>query len=339
MYNLIHINEKSREPKYKQIVRCITEFTQRGLIESGMQLPSINELSNHLNIARDTVEKAYKQLKIDEIIEGVHGKGFYICSNLSELPRILLVMNKLSAYKKIIYETFIKTLGNKAKTELFIHHGNIGIFEDIWKEHQGKYHHYVVMPHFYDDAAQKKVCDLLNQIPPNQLILLDKNIPALTTSHAAVFQDFKNDVYEALCSGIDVLDKYKELVFVYPTDVKYPIELLHGFRSFCVNNQKTYRIIEHTTPENNLLNRAYIVLEESDLADLIKKSKQNSWQLGKDVGILSFNDTLLKEVLADGITVISTDHALMGQTAAQLILEKRIEKIKNPFALIRRMSL
>ena len=61
--------------------------------------------------------------------------------------------------------------------------------------------------------------------------------------------------------------------------------------------------------------------------------------MGKDVGVMAFNDTPLKEVLANGITVISTDHEQMGRSAATLILEGTIAQIKNPFGLIRRGSL
>ena len=84
---------------------------------------------------------------------------------------------------------------------------------------------------------------------------------------------------------------------------------------------------------------AYIVIEETDLVNLIKNCKQNKFMVGKDVGIISCNETPLKEILLDGITVISTDHAKMGETAAKLILENKKEKIKNPFKLILRKSL
>ena len=84
---------------------------------------------------------------------------------------------------------------------------------------------------------------------------------------------------------------------------------------------------------------AYIVIEESDLSNLIKKSRNNHLQIGKDVGIISYNDSPLKEILLDGITVVTTDHNRMGETAARMILENIKEKIKNPFVLIRRGSL
>jgi DNA-binding LacI/PurR family transcriptional regulator len=81
------------------------------------------------------------------------------------------------------------------------------------------------------------------------------------------------------------------------------------------------------------------VLEDSDLAELVRQARRSSLALGKDVGILAFNETPLKEVLADGITVVSTDHELMGRTAALLMLNHQAEKVKNPFKLIRRSSL
>ena len=72
---------------------------------------------------------------------------------------------------------------------------------------------------------------------------------------------------------------------------------------------------------------------------LIKKIKQSAFHIGQEVGILSYNETPLKEILLDGITVISTDFAQMGKTAAQLILDNSCQHIENPFHLVVRNSL
>ncbi len=66
---------------------------------------------------------------------------------------------------------------------------------------------------------------------------------------------------------------------------------------------------------------------------------EKNLKLGSDFGIVSFNDTVLKEVVANGITTISTDFKMMGQTLARMIQEKSTEKIRNQSALIRRNSL
>ena len=101
-----------------------------------------------------------------------------------------------------------------------------------------------------------------------------------------------------------------------------------------------YKIISEIDSNTAInANEAYIVIEENDLVNLIKAGISKKLKIGKNLGIISFNETPLKEILLNGITVISTDHSQMGEEAARLILENRKEKIKNPFVLIKRKSL
>jgi DNA-binding LacI/PurR family transcriptional regulator len=75
------------------------------------------------------------------------------------------------------------------------------------------------------------------------------------------------------------------------------------------------------------------------LVNLIKICQSVKLRPGKDICIIAYNETPLKEILVDGITVISTDHYRMGEMVARLILENRKEKIKIPFKPIKRGSL
>ena len=145
---------------------------------------------------------------------------------------------------------------------------------------------------------------------------------------------------EALESGLEILKKYNSLILVHPKMVSYPVEIKTGFRNFCLQNDFPNQVIheiKNDTPINK--GEAYIVIEETDLVQLIKNCNSKKLKPGKDIGIISYNETPLKEILMEGITVLSTDHAKMGETAARLILENRQEKIKNPFRLILRKSL
>jgi len=63
----------------------------------------------------------------------------------------------------------------------------------------------------------------------------------------------------------------------------------------------------------------YIVLTENDLADLIKGARIIRCELGKDIGVISFNETVFKELL--DITVITTDFEEMGRKTAELMLQ------------------
>jgi DNA-binding LacI/PurR family transcriptional regulator len=81
----------------------------------------------------------------------------------------------------------------------------------------------------------------------------------------------------------------------------------------------------------------FITIEESDLVSLVKQVREDEYQLGRDIGIISYNETPLKELL--GITVISTDFKVMGEAAAEIILNKKKTSFKVPFNIIERDSL
>ena len=81
----------------------------------------------------------------------------------------------------------------------------------------------------------------------------------------------------------------------------------------------------------------FITIVEDDLVNLIKQIRDNEYTIGEDIGVLSYNDTPLKDLL--GISVVSTDFNTMGETAAQMILNKEKGEVKNPFNFIDRASM
>jgi DNA-binding LacI/PurR family transcriptional regulator len=82
----------------------------------------------------------------------------------------------------------------------------------------------------------------------------------------------------------------------------------------------------------------YIAISDRDLVELVKTARLNGFELGKNFGILSLNDTILKEVVGGGITTISTDFKKMGTRLAEMILSKEKAKVRNPASLIIRKS-
>ena len=339
LQTIFQIDAQRRTPKYLQIVHSVTKAIRQGQYKKGDRIFSINELSNECLLSRDTVQKAYDMLEQDKIIEAVRGKGFYISRTNIVVPyRVLLVFNKLSTHKKTIYDSFVHTLGNKATVELKIHHASSRLFDDIIETSLGCYDYYVVMPHFCEQTEQ--TYNSIHKIPQEQLILLDKDLPTGNRIHKAVYQDFEHDISEALGSAVEMLRKYRKLIYVHSKLLPHPVEIIRGFRKFCLQYDFEYCI----KPEMNLNEKlqpgeAYIVAEDTDLVRLIKNCRTAKLKVGKDIGIISYNETPLKEILLDGISVISTDHSKMGEAAARLILENREEKIRNPFSLIMRKSL
>lgn len=335
----ISIDDASFIPKYRHIINALIKELEAGNLEVGQQIPSINELSEQYCLSRDTVEKAYAELKSRGIVSSVKGKGFYIHStDTGSKLRIFLCFNKISTYKKTVYNAFIKAIGDSAKVDLFVHHKDFTLFKNHVKEHIKSYNYYVIIPPL--NASNQYIAKVLNKIPKGKLLILDKEIKeGLTFPYASVYQDFTQDIYHALVSGVDLLDKYSELVLVFPSQGDYCKDVPLGFKTFCDEYNYPYKIVDNAQEDLVTKGKAFIVVEEEDLVKIIKNSKIKDLSLGKDVGILSYNDTPMKEILANGITVMSTDFERMGITAAQLILDKTVSNNHNPFHLIRRQSL
>ncbi|WP_234734715.1 GntR family transcriptional regulator [Tellurirhabdus bombi] len=332
----LQFNANDKTPKYKQIVQSIITDIERGVLKKNDQLPSISELSVEYYLARDTVEKAYRELRERGYITSVQGKGYYVQSNNTTKLKILLIFNKLSSYKKIIYYSFLQALGDRATVDLQIHHYSARNFEEIIDKNLGKYNYYVVMPHFATDLDKADYRKVLDRIPSDELVLLDKDIPEMV-NQLSVYQNFDKDIFGALEEANDLLAKYNRLVLIFPSEGNYPVEIARGFRSFCAVYDKEFAVKENAVDERLESGTAYVVVEETNLAEIVKKVRQSSFLLGREIGIISFNETTLKELL--GITVVTTDFETMGRTTAALLLDKKQIKVKNPFYMIRRASL
>jgi hypothetical protein len=342
----IRIDSESRIPKYRQIVNAIIEDIERGVLPIGQRIPSINEISEEYYLSRDTVEKAYNFLKDKQIIVSAKGKGYYVARTI--LPsriNVLFLLNKASSYKLRIFNSFVNSMGNNAQVDLHIYHCDPKIFLSLLSESMGRFDYYVVMPHFKDDqfahhSSTSEVMEGLRKIPEDKLVILDNYLPDLKRDVAAIYQDFKSDIYDALKEGHERLKRYKKLILVYPrkTMYPYPIDILNGFKKFCTNFNFDFEVLDEIYHDMELRHHdAYIIIEESDLVNLVKQIRDKKFVLGQDIGIISYNDTPLKDLL--GITVISTDFQVMGETAAYMILKKKKEEVKNVFSFIDRGSL
>jgi DNA-binding transcriptional regulator YhcF (GntR family) len=342
----LRIDSESRIPKYRQIVNSIIKDIEKGVLTVGQRVPSINEISEEFYLSRDTVEKAYNFLKEKKIIVSAKGKGYYVARTI--LPsriNVLFLINKLSSYKLQIYNSFVNSLGSNAQVDLNIYYCDPKLFLNTLHDNTGRYDYYVVMPHFKDEnlthqSNNHKVLEALRKIPEDKLILVDNYLPELGKDVASIYQDFKMDIYDALTEGKEILSRYDKLILVYPqkTVYPYPLEILQGFQKFCTDAGFSFEVLEEIYNDMELQAKdAYIIIEESDLVNLVKQARDKNFKPGKDIGIISYNDTPLKDLL--GITVISTDFKLMGETAAYMILKNKKEVVKNIFRFINRNSI
>lgn len=336
--NLIKVDEYSFTSKYLQIANSIIGEIKNKNIHLGDNLPSINELSIELDIARDTVERGYKHLKNIGIVDSVPRRGYYIKNiEYNNRLKIFLLFNKLSEHKKKIYDSFYSTLGDRAIIDFYVYNNNFSLFKRLLSNRRTDYTHYVIIPHFIE--GPNIAHEIINTIPKEQLMLLDKVVDKVTGEYAAVYENFEIDIYNALTEAGDRLSKYHTLKIIFPSNSYYPPEILKGFKNFCQDNAFSYKVISDINNEPISEGEVYINVMEKDLILLIEKILLRHLKVGEQVGIISYNEIPLKKIVLNGITTISSDFNQMGKIAAELILSNSKDHVKVPFRLTLRHSL
>ena len=345
MLDYIQLDYDSKEPKYLQIIDSIISNISKGNFQIGDKIPSIVKLSQEFYISRDTVERAYSVLKKRNVIVSVHGKGTYIADNKIELkPKIVFFTNKLSPYTMKVYEAFIDKLGQSAEVDLHSYHSDESLFLELMEKFESSYDYFVIAPHFRTKnlshtSTTERVTKVINKISKDKLILLDNCDHNIQGGFNEVYQDFRKDIFSALEQAKDSLAKYTKLTIVYPRTsfYPYPKSILDGLQNYCVQNNFKFEIIEEVTQNTEVAKEnLFVTLEDNDLVKVVNKIRNSEYDLGKDIGVISYNDSPLKQLL--GITVITTNFETMGDQAAKIILENKKEKRKIPINIIKRES-
>lgn len=330
---IITIDPKSSKPKYKQIIDSVYDGIEQKNLKIGDKVPSINQICADFKLSRDTVMLAFNSLKEKGILLSRPGKGYYIDSlEIYNDEKIFVLFDELNAFKEDLYNSLINKLKGKASVDVFFHHFNYKVYKNLITESIGNYTSYIIMPATFDNTSQ-----LIAKIPKEKVFILDRLKPDLS-AYPVVYQDFELDFYDALVEGMPFLKKYRKLIFVNPGG-KEPEERMIGFKRFCIENNFQCDVVRSLGGIKPSIYEAYFLISDHDLVELVKIAKYYKMKLGKKFGIVSFNDTMLKEVVSGGITTISTDFVEMGSTLAKMVLSRSNEQIRNKSSIIIRNSL
>lgn len=338
IFSRISIDHGSAVPKYLQLAEQIIAGVRDRSFSPGMMMPSINEVSDETDVSRPTAQKAYKHLQKIKVLDSVPGKCYFITGqNPKSSLHIALFFNKLSAHKKIIYDAFVNEMGEEVSIDLFIYNNEFKTFKSLLDQKGRSYTHYVIIPHFLDNSSE--AARLINKIPKQKLVLLDKKITGVSGDFGAVYEDFEEDIHSSLTKAAVLIRKYSTIKIVFPSNSYFPQEILSGFRLFCKQHGYKSAVITDLSGDTVRKGDLYITLIETDLVQLVETTVVRKFKIGRDVGIISYNETPIKKIIRNGIATISTDFQQMGKSAALLILNNSREQVKVPFSLIKRASL
>ena len=331
--SVISVQNNIGLPKYKQIILSIERAIEDGKLLKGDRLPSVNKVCLAFSLSRDTVLQSYDELKKRGIIYAIPGKGYYVKSVETTIKqRIFLLFDELNIFKEDIYNSFLKNIGKNVQVDIFFHHFNVKVFQKLINDSNGNYTKYIIMPTDLND-----IVDSVKTLPVNEVIILDQTNPELK-SYPAIYQNHKKDIFEGLLKGKTRINKYKKLILIFP-GFREPLGMKLGFEDFCAEYNFEHEIITEFTGREITAGDLYIIPNDRDLVKVIENARMQNLKLGNDFGIISYNETSLKKIVANGITTISTHFEAMGKILAEMVLKGNKEQIENKSSIIMRNSL
>lgn len=329
-YSRMKVEFGQQTTKVKQLADLISHDISMGKYKADGVLPSINRLSQDYKVSRDTVFKAFIDLKDRGIIDSTPGKGYYV---VNRQQNILLLLDEYSPFKDTLYNSFVKRLPAKYKVDLWFHQYNESLFNTIIRESIGRYNKYVVM-----NFDNEKFSPYLYKIDPSRLLLLDfGKFDKKGCSY--ICQDFGESFYRAMVQLEDKLGKYRKLVLYFAKDSKHPKETCEYFRKYCTDRHLNHHVAEDMDQLTVHTGEVYIAIRQVDVVQIIKKSRAAGLVCGVDFGLIAYNDTPVYEVIDKGITTMSVDWVKMGTLMADFVISGKPIQIYLPTEIHLRGSL
>ena len=331
--DIIQIDTSITTPVYKQIVHSIYRNIDRGILQKDDILPSVNKIAETFSLARGSVFTAYNDLRSSGIIDSIPGKGYYVLSTqTNQKHNIFLLFSTFTPYKETLFNALLQNLPKTSSLDIYFHHHNMRVFETLIREQAGYYNRFIIMPEVNENSLS-----FLSRLNPKNTYLLDVGYKEFKDHYSGIFQNFEKDIYSILISSQHLVSRYKRLFLLYPDGLRTR-DIISGFNKFAKKKLIYTEVKSSITSSDIQRQDAFIVIDDNHLVEIVKQAKEKKWKLGQDIGVLSYNETNLKSVIAHGITTITTDFEAMGKAMAEMVTTGKSEVIENPFVMIDRKS-
>ena len=173
--------------------------------------------------------------------------------------------------------------------------------------------------------------------PPEKLLIIDRYVN-LGGDYSHVTQEFEQTTFHKLSELFPRIKKYKKAVLFFKEDADYPVGIKKGFQKFVQTHQLKGEIIPAYQAGTLQKETLYIFISANNLFKLVKDCKIKGFQIGQEIGIVSHNDNIVKEIISDGITTISIDFKEMAELAASFVNGTSPIRMTLPSTLLDRNS-
>lgn len=320
--------------KSDRIINFIVESIRNGHFKSGQAIPSINLISQQFKVARKTAVRAYDKLKSRGYIESRPQKGYFVINKKpSDKLKVLLIVHSFEGQWQTLYHDFRDQVIQFCDIDIYFHHYKPQLLELIVNRNVDEYDLFII-----SSFNHPRIKSIIGHIPSYKVLIISRN-DRLESAYNEVIQDFYTGTYKALISAHGKTKNYKKIILSFPEKEGHPVSLKNGFLKYCEEYGMTADVVSSLTEIEIKKNEAFLIISDKDLIHLLNVCKERNWHLGKDIGVISYNETPLKQVIRDGISVVSCNFSLMAEVMADFIKDQTaIQKI-IPIRFIERNSI
>lgn len=326
--------EGRNKSKHSKIVDGVLQAINDGKLQAGDMLPSVNNFMAQLGLARMTVVKAMNELKDRGVIESKNRVGYFVRNeNMICHLKVMLFLTTFDSYHEVLYKEIVSGLDiENVSIDLFFHHCNPDVFRTVLKEHLGLYGLYVITPFQHPSVKWA-----LNEIPKHKLLQALR--PPVISGTSYISQGFDEELIHALCQVKENIHKYNHFKLIFTEKRGYPEEIREAFSTFCKHINIPNSIEKEVTKDMIQKGAAFFTIEDNDLIKVVKWTEEKGFRIGHETGLISYNETPMKEIIRNGVTVISTDFKQIGMEICKFIGTQKFVQKNIPTKVIIRKSL
>lgn len=335
------INKESGVPAYLQIVDYFVRRVKDGTYAPGLKVPSLNGMAGLLGLSRETVFKSYDHLCHQGLLHSRHGKGYYI-SNVHAQPKesILVVLSEINPNITTILSSMMSRLKEKVDVTIQFHNENLETLRNCITDGLAHYDWFCIFPHFNPvKVSDNNLISVLRRIPQNKLIVMDRFLPDLENC-GMCYQHIANDIISSMEPLVTDFRRFNRLLSTPVYSALYGEEIERSLKLFCTRNHIPFEVcdVKRLQVFKGDVFFIYGCNLGQELVSLTTKIRQRGFTIGKDIGVICYDDFQINEILLDGLTTLMTDYEEMGREAAEMILHKQTRRTHCHFAVKRRHS-
>lgn len=320
--------------KSEKIIESITQAIETGELIPGQAIPSINSAAKTFGVARKTVVRAYEKLKMRGLIESRAKTGFFVINRKpSERLKILLIVHSFDGHWETLYNSFRTLVSTNCEIEICFHHYNIKVLELLINRNVGDYDLFII-----SSFNHPRIKNIVGRIPAYKVLIISRN-DRLENRYNSITQDFYFGTFSALKEATNQIKKYKKLVLSFPEKSGHPQAIIKGFQKYCQQYAVPFRVVNSINDFELKKGYAFLIIDDNDLIEMLTICKIRNWQPGVDIGLITYNETPLKQFIYNGITVISCNFKSMAFEMSEFINRRKSIQKTIPISLIKRQSL